>query len=202
MSEKKKVIPFKKYTAVWVVMLIFGITALIASFTLTLDKLEILANPNAVLDCSINVVLNCSKVMETWQSHLFGFPNMLIGMMAFPVVITLAVAGLAGTKFPRKFLNAAEIGIIAGTIFSYWLFFNSVYAIQILCPWCLVVTFSCTILTAAITYYNLRNNTFRLKSGEAINKWLDKGSYPMVVAGWIAVLIGLVLLKFGTALFS
>ncbi len=200
MSNKKKTI--SRRTWIFGVMLLFGVTALIASFALTLDKFTILQNPNAVLDCSVNAVLNCSRVMETWQSSVFGFPNMLIGMMGFPVVITLAVAGLAGTVFPRRFMIAAEICIVAGTLFSYWLFFNSIYAIQILCPWCLVVTFSCTLITAAITYYNLRENTFGLKKGKAIQKWLDRGYYPMIVASWLVILAALVFMKFGSALFA
>jgi uncharacterized membrane protein len=184
------------------VMLAFGIAALIASFALTQDKFTLLENPDAVLDCSVNVVLNCSKVMETWQSHVFGFPNMLIGMMAFPVVITLAVAGLSRTAFPRRFLIAAEICIIAGTLFAYWLFFNSVYAIQILCPWCLVVTFSCTMITAAITYFNLSEGHLFPKQTDKIRTWLKKGYYQMIVAAWIVLLIALVFLKFGSALFA
>ena len=184
------------------VMLAFGITALIASFALTLDKLTLLENPNAVLDCSVNVVLNCSKVMETWQSHVFGFPNMLIGMMAFPVVITLAVAGLSRAAFSRRFLIVAEICILAGTLFAYWLFFNSVYAIQILCPWCLVVTLSCTMISAAITYFNLSEGIMFTKHTDAVRAWLKKGYYQMIVAGWIVLLTALVFLKFGTALFA
>ena len=85
-------------------MLVFGVVGLIASFVLTLDKLAVLKDPHAILSCSINIVLNCSTVMQTWQSSLLGFPNMIIGLMAFPVVITVAIAGLSDVKFHLSIL--------------------------------------------------------------------------------------------------
>jgi len=186
------------------VMLVAAVAALGAAFVLTMDKMEVLRNPDAVLSCTINAVLDCSRVMHTWQASVFGFPNMLIGMMAFPVVITLAVAGLAGVKFPRKFMFAAEIGILLGTLFSLWLFLQSVFVIQILCPWCLLVTLTTTLMLASITYYNLRENTFGLKKKyeEKVTAFLSKGYFQMVVAGWIVILTALVFLKFGADLFA
>ena len=183
-------------------MLGAGIAALTASFVLTLDKFEVLKNPDAVLSCTINAVLDCSRVMVTWQSSVFGFPNMIIGLMAFSVVITVAVAGLSRMTFARPFLIAAEICFILGTLFAYWLFFNSVYDIQILCPWCLVVTASATLMTAALTYFNLQQNTFKFKKNEAVQRWLKKGYFQMIIAAWLVLLAVLVYLKFGMDLFA
>lgn len=185
-------------------MLAFGIVGLIASFVLAVEEIHLIKNPNAVLSCSFNVVLNCSTVMQTWQASVFGFPNMLIGLMAYPVVITIAVLGLARITFPRWFLIAANAGYFLGLIFAYWLFFNSVYAIQVLCPWCLVVTFSTTLIAAALTHYNLRENTFGLKkaANARLQAFLTQGYGKMAVAGWIVLLIALVVLKFGDALFA
>jgi uncharacterized membrane protein len=185
-------------------MLLGGIAALIAAFVLTLDKLEVLENPNAILSCSVNIVLNCSTVMQSWQSHVFGFPNMFIGLMAFPVLITIAVLGLSGTKFPRWFLISSIIALFLGTLFAYWLFFNSLYAIQVLCPWCLLVTTSMTIMYSSYLHFNLKENTFKLK--EATNtkvQWfLKSGYHQMIVLAWIALMVVLVFLKFGQALFA
>lgn len=185
-------------------MLVGGIAALIASFTLTLDKLEVLQNPNAILSCSVNVVLNCSNVMETAQSHIFGFPNMLIGLMAFPVIITIAVLGLSGTKFPRWFLLVASTAFLLDITFSYWLFFQSVYAIQILCPWCLLVTASQTIIFSSFLHYNLKENTFRLKASlnARIQRFLKAGYHQTIVLAWLALMVVLVFAKFGSALFA
>jgi len=185
-------------------MLLGGLAALLAAFVLTLDKFEVLQNPNAVLSCSVNVVLNCSTVMQTWQSHVFGFPNMLIGLVAFPVLITIAVLGLSGIKFPRWFLISSIIALFLGLIFSYWLFFNSVYVIQVLCPWCLVVTTSMTIMFSAYLHFNLKENTFKFSEErlKAIRYFLASGYHQMIVLAWIALMVILVFLKFGQALFA
>lgn len=185
-------------------MLIAGIIALAASFVLTLEKFHLYENPDAILSCSFNVVLNCSTVMQTWQSSLFGFPNMIIGLMAFAVVITVAVVGLTGIKMPRWFLVATQIGYLLGAIFAYWLFFQSMYAIQVLCPWCLVVTVTTTLIFSSMLHYNLKQNTFNLpkKADKKVQQFLSGGYHQLVVAGWLALMVALVFIKFGEALFA
>jgi len=188
----------------FLVMLIAGALALWAAFTLTAEKINLLQNPDLILSCSVNIVLNCSTVMSTWQSEIFGFPNMLIGMMAYPVVITLAVAGLAGVLFPRWFLVTANIGFLLGTIFSYWLFFSSVYVIQVLCPWCLLVTFATTLIFSSMLHYNLKNNIFHFKkkTNKRIQAFLAAGYHQLIVASWLVLMVALVFLKFGADLFA
>lgn len=186
------------------VMLLGGIAALAAAFVLTLEKFHLYENPDAVLSCSFNLVLNCGQVMQTWQASVFGFPNMLIGLIAFPVVITVALAGLAGVKFPRWWLILANIGFLLGMTFAYWLFFSSVYVIQVLCPWCLIVTTSTTLIFSSMLHYNLKQNTFGLKKSlnDRIQRFLKGGFHQMIVLAWIALMIVLVFIQFGAALFA
>jgi uncharacterized membrane protein len=185
-------------------MLIAAAAGLIAAFTLTIEKFHLLENPDAVLSCSFNVVLNCASVMKTWQASVFGFPNSLIGLMGFSVVITVAVAGLSGVKFPRKFLQATQICYGLGLIFAYWLFFQSIFVIQVLCPWCLVVTFVTTIIFDTLLRYNLRENNFNLSktTHQKVKEWLEKDYDKVIVAGWIVLMIALVFIKFGESLFG
>lgn len=186
------------------IMLAAGLAALIASFVLTLEKFHLYEDPNAILSCSFNLVLNCSTVMETWQSSVFGFPNMIIGLMAYSVVVTVALAGLVGVKFPRWWLILTNIGFLLGLIFAYWLFFQSVYDIQVLCPWCLIVTTATTLIFSTMTHYNLKHNIFGLKG-----KWHDRaqwfvkgGFHQALVLAWIALMVVLVIIKFGADLFA
>jgi uncharacterized membrane protein len=195
---------FAHKPAFWT-LLIAATAALIAAFVLTMEKLHLLQNPDAILSCSFNIVLNCSTVMQTWQSHVFfDIPNMYFGMMAFPVIVTVAVAGLWGTRFAKSFLVAANIGILLGTIFSYWLFFSSVYAIQVLCPWCLIVTTACTFMLAAITHINLKENSFKLSEARnvKVQAFLKAGYHQLIVASWLVLMTALVFIKFGSALFA
>lgn len=185
-------------------MLVAAIAGLLAAFTLTVEKFHLLENPDAVLSCSFNVVLNCASVMKTWQASVFGFPNSLIGLMGYAVVITVAVAVLSGVKFSRKFLVAAQICYGLGLIFAYWLFFQSVFVIQVLCPWCLIVTFVTTLIFETLLRYNLRENTFNLskKTHKKVSEFLKKDFDKVIVAGWIVLMIALVFIKFGEGLFA
>lgn len=189
---------------------IFGITfiagaiGLLASFVLTVDKFTVLSNPSTILACSINAVLDCSRVMQTWQASIFGFPNTMIGLITYPIIMLIAFLVLIGIKLPRWFFVAMNVAVLLSTAFSYWLFFESLYTIQVLCPWCLSVTFAETLLFAAVTFYNLRENMLSLKSetNARIQMFLKKGYYQMIVISILAILIALVILKFGAGLFA
>jgi len=186
-------------------LMLLGATAgLLASFVLLMDKFLLDKDPNAVLACSVNIVLNCSTVMQSWQSDLLGFPNTVIGLMAFPVIITFALAGLAGIKFPRWWLIAANIGFLIDILFSYWMLGQSLYVIQVLCPWCLSVTVASTLIFATMLFYNLKQNTFHFKKATdaKIQRFLAGGYFQMLVLSWIAFLVVLVFLQFGKALFA
>lgn len=187
-------------------ILVFAVIALIAAFTLSMEEIHLMKDPNAVLSCTLNIVLNCASVMKTWQASVFfGIPNMFIGLMAFPVLITVAVAALwGGAKFQKGFLRVMNIGVLLGTTFAYWLFFNSVYAIEVLCPWCLIVTVSCTILLASTVHLGLRENIWNLtaRTNKKVQKFLKSGYHQLIVASWLVLMTVLVFLKFGVALFA
>jgi uncharacterized membrane protein len=195
----------KEHSNKWIfgTMLTFGIIGLMASFVLAVEEFHLLKDPDAVLSCTINLVLNCSTVMQTWQASVFGFPNMFIGLMGYPIVITVAVVALTGTKLPRRFWLTANAFYLLGAVFAYWLFFQSLYVIEVLCPWCLIVTFATTVLLATITHYNLRENIFSLdkKKNKMIQVLLEKDFGKLLVASWIVLLIALVFVKFGDSLF-
>lgn len=184
-------------------MLAFGIVGLIASFVLSIEEIHLLKNPDAVLSCSFNLVLDCSTVMKTWQANLFGFPNPFIGLMGYSVVITVAVVGLAGARLPRWFWRAAIICYGLGALFAYWLFFNSVFIIEVLCPWCLFVTVATTFIFASLKLFTLRENIWNFKkpANQKIQAWLDKDFDKLIVASWLVLLTALVFIKFGESLF-
>lgn len=184
--------------AIFITMLVFGAIGLLMTLALSIERYIQLTQPDAVLACNFNVLFNCGVVMQTWQARVFGFPNSFIGLMAYPVVITVAVAVLAGAKFPAWFWRWATVGYGLGAIFAYWLFFQSVYVIQVLCPLCLVVTVSTTILFAVLMYYNLRENVFNLPKAwhKRVLVWQQNGYDKLAVAAWLALLVLLVFMQF------
>lgn len=184
-------------------MLVFGILGLLAALVLSVEKIHLLQNPNAILSCSFNLVLDCSAVMKTWQASLFGFPNSFIGLMGYSVVITVAVIGLAGAALPKWFWRIALVCYGLGAIFAYWLFFSSLYVIEVLCPWCLVVTLATTILFAVLKHFVLRENiwNFNKSTNKKIQTMLEKDVDKLIVASWLVLLTALVFIKFGDSLF-
>lgn len=125
-------------TVAWV-LLLGGLAGTAAAFALIVDRIRLLENPAFVPGCSWNAVLSCGSVMTSPQAQVFGFPNPLIGLVAFPVVTTLGVLLLAGTPLPRWVWQGLWVGALAGVVFVHWLVVQSLYVIGALCPYCLVV---------------------------------------------------------------
>ena len=124
--------------AAWL-MVIGGAIGLGSSAWLTIEKLRLAENPTYVPSCSLNPVMACSPVMKSWQASLFGFPNPLIGIAAFAVVVTLGVVVLSGSNLARWVWGGLQIGILLGLIFVLWLMYSSLYDIGKLCIYCMVV---------------------------------------------------------------
>ncbi len=191
---------------VWIfsTMLVSAILSLIAAFVLSVESFHLAMNPNAELSCSVNAVLNCASVMKHPTAQLFGFPNSYIGLIAEPVVITVAIAGLAGIRFPRPFMAAAQIGYTAGLIFAYYLFFISFTVIGALCPWCLLVTVSTTLVFMSLLHFNIREGNLYLteKTSKLLQGWVKKDYDRFISAVIIAVMLFLILFKYHDGLFG
>jgi len=185
-------------------MLVGAILSLIASFVLSMEAVELARNPDAVLACSVNAVLNCATVGLHPSASLFGFPNSFLGLIAEPVVITVAIAGLAGVKFPRRFMFVAQIAYTLGFIFAMYLFYTSFFIIGALCPWCLLVTATTTFVWFAITRYNIReDNLYLSKEWSARAKQLIKKDYDkLALFSIVFILVVAILVKYGNALFA
>ena len=185
-------------------MLVGAVLSLLASFVLSVEAIEIAKNPNAQLSCSVNIVLNCATVAAHPSATFMGFPNSFIGMMAEPVVIAVAIAGLAGVKFPRRFMFTAQIFYTAGLLFALGLLYVSMFIIQALCPWCLLVTLTTILVWFALTRYNIREDNLYLpkKLSKRAHAWLDKDSDKLVMAALIFVIVAGIILKYGDGLFA
>lgn len=185
-------------------MLAGSILSLIASFVLSIEAVELARNPHAVLSCSVNIILNCATVGLHPSAFMFGFPNSFIGLMAEPVVITVAIAGLSGVKFGRKFMFAAQIGYTLGFIFAYYLLGMSYFVIGALCPWCLLVTLTTTLVWFAITRYNIRENNLFLPSRlqKQLHALVEKNYDKLAMVLLIIIVTFAILIKYREGLFG
>ncbi|MEG3615427.1 MULTISPECIES: vitamin K epoxide reductase family protein [Isoptericola] len=196
--------PGRRHSRTWVFggMLFSALISLTASLVLSIDAVVLAADPGTELSCDINAVLSCGSVALSWQAQLLGFPNAFLGLIAEPVVITIAVAGLGGVQFPRWFMAAAQGVYTIGLLFAYWLFAQSYFVIHALCPWCLLVTLSTTVVFMTLLHWNVMENNLYLP--RRVQRWalsmvrIDADVY--LTAAWIILLVAAVLLRYGNAL--
>jgi uncharacterized membrane protein len=177
-------------TASAVYVLIAGAIGLAAALTLTVEKIEILINPDYVPSCSINPVLSCGSVMVTPQASAFGFPNPLIGIVAFTVVLVTGVLAVAKVALPRWYWAGLAVGTLLGAGFIHWLIFQSLYRIGALCPYCMVVwavTIPLLVVVASIALQP------QLESGVA--RFVYQWRWSLVTL-WFTALILMILVRF------
>lgn len=184
-------IPRKTRTLLFGEMLFFAVLSLIASFVLSYDAILIAKDPNVVLSCSINPLLDCVKVGSTWQANVFGFPNAFLGLISEPVVMTIAVASLAGVRFPRWFMFTANIVYFLGVIFAYWLLFQSTFVIGALCPWCLLITISTTFVFFSMTAWNVHEGNLFLPENvqRKVHTALHQGWFVAGLLLWLGIVV-------------
>jgi uncharacterized membrane protein len=112
---------------------------LLASFTLTVDRIRLLKDSNAVLACNLNSVVNCGSVMSSPQGEVFGFANPIIGLAAFGGLLVLGIGLLGGAGYARWMWGGLTVGTVLGISFVGWLSYQAIFHIGRLCPWCMLV---------------------------------------------------------------
>lgn len=181
-----------------VALLIGSALGLLASFVLSIESLVLAKNSQAVLSCDLNSALSCSAVAHHWSAAILGFPNSFIGMITLPVMVTIAVALLAGARFPKWFMQAAQLGAVAGLLFAGWMFYMSYVEIGALCPWCLTLDMGMLLIIFGLTRYNilLKNISWR-----GARRFVDGGYDVFVTASLVVAVIMAIIAKFGGQLF-
>lgn len=168
-------------------LIIAGTVGAVAAGALLVEKLLMATDSTYSPSCSINPILSCGSVMTSWQAEVFGVPNPLIGLAAFPVLLTTGVAVLAGARLRWWYWTGLLVGTLAGAVFIHWLAWQSLYDIGALCPYCLVVwvvTMSALVAVAAVFARHGRLPRFI-------------GSYaPTLVVAWVVLIALLALVRF------
>lgn len=188
-SERRAGVAVSRPAAVWI--LLAGIIGEVAAFVLAVEKIRQLQNPSYVPSCSINPVLSCGSVMLTKQASLFGFPNPLVGIAAFSVVIVTGALAVAGVRLPRWYWAGLAGGTLLGAVFVHWLIYESLYEIGALCPYCMVVWVITMALLIVVSSIALRPLAGGNKVANALYQW----RWPLY-AVWITAIALLILDRF------
>ncbi len=138
--------------AVWLV--IAGAIGWWAAFSLTQERLHLLAEPDALASCDFSVLVQCTANLQSWQGSVFGFPNPILGLAGWVAPIVVGMAILAGARFARWFWWLFELGLTFAFVFVIWLISQSIFVLATLCPWCLA-TWAVTIPTYYVVTVHL-----------------------------------------------
>lgn len=182
--------------ALRIILIVGGIIGVFASLMITIEKFDLLQNPSASFICDLNPVISCGSVMESKQANAFGFMNTYIGLLGFPVLVTIGVAMLAGARFRRWFWLAMVGGLGLGILFAYWLLFESIYRINALCPYCLSVDVALTTIFWYVLLYVLGKGYLRLGRKTQHVATFARKHHLDVLIGWFVIVIAIILQHF------
>ena len=177
-------------------LLIAGALGFAAAAVLLLEKITLLGDSSYVPSCNISPILNCGSVMKTQQAEAFGFPNPIVGVAAFPMVVAAGAAVLAGGRLARWYWLTLQAGVTFGIAFVGWLAFQSLYRIGALCPYCMVVW---VVVLPTFWYVTIRNLTAGIfgerarQSGAA--RFLAEWHAPALLAAYVG-LVALIGVRF------
>jgi uncharacterized membrane protein len=180
MSQKPKSFLKKHYLAALIVM--FATFGFIAAFTLSVDKIYILMNPNESLPCNVNQIFNCGTVMRSAYASVYGIPWSFFGVAGYPAVGLFGLFMLERSKISRWLAVLVTLGsFVAFTLSSYFIWLSA-YVIGVFCPWCLLSAISSTAAFFLILTLNLKENNYNLPENRAI--YFQK----KIKAGWNVLL--------------
>ncbi|RKN44694.1 vitamin K epoxide reductase family protein [Streptomyces hoynatensis] len=146
-------------------LVITGFAGLLASWVITLDKFHLLEDPDFTPACSLNPVVSCGSVMKSDQASAFGFPNPMLGLATYGVVVAIGMGVLAGARFRRWFWLGLEFGTLFGVGFCTWLQYQSLYEINALCLWCCLAWVATILMFWYTTLHNVRQGHLPAPSG-------------------------------------
>jgi len=190
MQDELEIQPRTYRQSAWI-FFVAGMIGIAASIELIIQKIAVLNNPDFVPNCDINPVLSCGSVINTEQASLFGFPNPVLGVIGFTVVIMFGALLFAGVQLPRTMWLGLNLGALLGMFFVVWLVSQSLYVIGALCPWCMVVWAITIPIFWQVTTDNLASK--RLSLGKSFSeiiltlKWILVGASYLIIAGLIFI---------------
>ena len=122
-----------------ITIIIASIIGVAASTILLFEKIELWKNPDYIPSCSWNPLFSCQGPMMSWQaSAIFGIPYPLIGAVGFTLAGVIAVI-LATSHTPAWLRLAWWIGNGAALVYVFWLMTQSLFVIEALCIYCMVI---------------------------------------------------------------
>ena len=178
------------------ILIAAGIIGIIASFILTYDKIHVLSDTGYEPSCNINPILSCGSVMKTEQASLLGVPNTIFGLIAYSMLLTFGFLLAGGAKVKKWVWIGAQIAATVGLVFMHYLFFQGVYRINAICPWCFVIWMITIPTFWYITLYNLREQNIKLPVRLSKLSAFVQQHHSDILIVWYLIILGILLQHF------
>ncbi|NLT26793.1 MAG: vitamin K epoxide reductase family protein [Microbacteriaceae bacterium] len=169
------------------VLVVGGAIGLLASFMLTLEYLHKLQDPSGELICDINPFITCGPAMLSDAGSVLGFPNIILGLVAFTVTITTGVVVLVGARLPVWYWAVFQVGLVGAAALITYLQWFSAFDLGKLCLWCMIIWTGTIPLVALVTISSLatgRLGAGAVRAGRALASW----AWVVVVLWYLAVI--------------
>ena len=161
-----------------------SIIALLAAFTITVEKLHLLANPDYVTSCSVNAIISCSPVMSSPQAAaFFGIPNPLLGIAGFSVTACIFFLSFF-MKIPRFVWVINSVGTALALTFCFWLASQALFVINALCVYC----FAVWMMTSLMFWFGLKPLLEETKLS-GLQFWVKLGATATIASFLIMIFI-------------
>lgn len=194
MATNKKIPNFEKHLPY--VLIVCGLIAFICAFTLGVEQVQTLRDPSHIPSCNISPIISCGSVMTKPQADAFGFPNPLMGIPVYAIFATIGVAILAGAKLKKWFWLLMQLGATGAIGFVIWLFFESLYRLGTICPYCFVIWMVTLPLFWYVTLHNLQAGNIKI-SPKLQKTWeFVRDHHGDFLILFYAIMLGLILHRF------
>jgi uncharacterized membrane protein len=171
-------------------LIVASAIGLFAAFELTYEKIQVLMNPERDVSCDFSLLVQCGKNMSSAQGSVFGFPNSLLGLIGWPVVMATGVGMLAGARFARWWWIAFNVAAAGALGFVIWLIHESIFELGTLCPWCMVTWTAVIPLFWVSTFWNLKHGVWSShEKVQALGARLLSWSPTIAVASYLVVAV-------------
>lgn len=184
------------------ILIIGSIVGLLASFFLMIDTISLIKDPQTDLPCNLNPFISCGNAILSEQGEVFGFPNPLLGIISFSMLLSAGILLLlqkphyetvTKTKGEKIFWLFVNLGLLASFIFVIWFLYQSLYSLGTLCIYCMVVWVITWPLFLYNTIWNLKENNFSLVLNahfqKSIEDFLQNYHLQILILWYLAVIL-------------
>ena len=162
----------------------------LASFLQMLEKITLLKNAHSILTCNLNSVFNCSNILNAHQSSVFGFPNSLLCISFFAIMLSSGLIGWLGGIVPRIVRFAYQAMALFFVGFGFWYFWQSIFNIGSLCIYCLFCYTGVLAINGVWFRLNYRDLPLSKSTRKVVDRAVINGTDIFI---WCLIALGIVL---------